>query len=87
MISEDQVFEQVKAVQAEHADSLMKLPNVIGVGIGYCRRKDSPIEEPALVVIVDHKVPVAQLAPIDIIPREIDGVPVEVREMGGFFSI
>ncbi len=87
MISEDQVFEQVKAVQAEHADSLMKLPNVIGVGIGYCRRKDSPIEEPGLVVIVDHKVPVAQLAEADIIPREIDGVQVEVRELGGFFSI
>lgn len=87
MITEDQAFEQVKAIQAEHADSLMRFPNVIGVGIGYCRRKDSPIEEPGLVVIVDHKVPVAQLADVDIIPREIDGVPVEVREMGGFFSI
>jgi hypothetical protein len=39
-------------------------------------------EEVAIVVLVRRKVPAAQLAPDDRIPQQIDGVPVDVQEVG-----
>jgi hypothetical protein len=35
-----------------------------------------------LVVMVRQKLPRSQLAPDDIIPREIEDVPVDVQEVG-----
>jgi len=36
----------------------------------------------ALVVMVSRKVPPHELAPQDILPREIEGIPVDVQEVG-----
>jgi hypothetical protein len=36
----------------------------------------------ALIVLVRQKVPISQLDPEDIIPRILDGVPVDVQEVG-----
>ncbi len=82
----DPTFEHIKAVQAQHAESLMELANVIGVAIGYRKRGGEHTEEAVLVVMVDFKVPKEDLDEADIIPREIDGVPVDVQEMGGMFT-
>ena len=37
-----------------------------------------------VIVMVDHKVPPGQLAANDLIPKQLDGVPVDVQETGGF---
>ena len=37
-----------------------------------------------LVVMVDSKVPLTDLRSADVIPNEIDGVPVDVQETGEF---
>jgi hypothetical protein len=36
--------------------------------------------------MVDQKVPASELAPEDLIPRELDGIPVDVQEMGVFYA-
>jgi hypothetical protein len=67
-----------RAYQAE----LMSKANVVGVGVGYRNRGGERTDEVALVVMVSQKLPREMLAPEDILPREIDGIQVDVQEVG-----
>lgn len=81
LISEEQM-EQLRAVKAKHESELMRKANVVGVGIGFRKRNQEMTEEPSIVVSVTHKVPCSMLDPEDIVPRELDGVPVSVQAVG-----
>jgi hypothetical protein len=74
-------LEAIRVRQAYEADLLAKA-NVLGVGVGMRRRRGESTEEVAVVVLVSRKIPAAQLAPRDVIPRQIEGVPVDVLEVG-----
>lgn len=74
--------EKIRRVRRAHEDELMSKANVVGVGIGYRNRGGEHTDEPALVVMVSKKVPRALLAPEDIIPHSLEGVPVDVQEVG-----
>jgi hypothetical protein len=50
--------------------------------VGLRRRAGAQSREVAIVVLVRQKVPRSQLAAEDIVPAEIDGVPVDVQEVG-----
>lgn len=39
-------------------------------------------KETVLVVMVRQKVPVDQLASVDVIPAEVGGIPVDVQQVG-----
>lgn len=73
---------RIQQVKQAYEEDLLRRANVIGVGIGYRHRQGEPTSEAALIVMVRRKVPRAELAPEDVIPRSIEGVPVDVREMG-----
>jgi len=75
-------YEEVKAVKEAHEAALMQKANVVGVGVGLRIRGGTYTDETAIVVMVTHKVPATELAPEDFIPAEIDGVPVDVQEVG-----
>lgn len=75
-------IEKIRAVKQAHEASLLSKANVVGVGIGLARRGPTWTQEMALIVLVRQKVPVSQLDPEDIIPRILDGVPVDVQEVG-----
>ncbi len=75
-------YEKAQAVKRVHEDELMGKANVVGVGVGLRQRGGVRTREVALVVMVRRKVPRAQLAPADVIPTEIEGVPVDVQEVG-----
>lgn len=75
-------YERARAVKRAHEDALMAKANVVGVGIGLKQRGGAAGGETALVVMVTRKVPTAQLAAKDVIPSELDGVPVDVQEVG-----
>lgn len=72
----------VQMVRQKYQKMLMSKANVVGVGIGLRRAGGRRTEELALVVMVRRKLPLEQLAPGDVIPTEIDGVPVDVKEVG-----
>jgi hypothetical protein len=55
---------------------------VVGVGVGLRHTGGQRTDQVAVVVMVDRKVPLAQLRPQDRLPSEIDGVPVDVKEVG-----
>lgn len=73
---------KIAAVQAQHAQDLMRYPNVVGVAPGFRTRGGQPVDEPCLVVYVERKVSASELSSAEILPTEIDGVPVDVVEVG-----
>ena len=77
-----EAFERARAVKEAYKDKLMSKANVVGVGVGLRQKEGMMAGTVALVVMVTHKVPLAQLAPDDIIPVEIEGVPVGVQAVG-----
>lgn len=60
--------------RAEQA--LLELPNVRGVAVGEREGR------PCVVVLVTRKLPEASLAPTERVPREVEGVPTDVLEVG-----
>ena len=75
-------FGEAQAVKQAHQAELMGKANVVGVGIGLRQQGGIQTGELAIVVMVRQKIPRAQLASADMIPTEIDGVPVDVQEVG-----
>ena len=75
-------YHQVKIVKDTYQEMLMAKAHVVGVGIGFAQRRFSVTNELALVVMVDEKVPAEDLDPEDVIPTELDGVPVDVQQTG-----
>lgn len=75
-------YAKAKEVMARHEQALLAKANVIGVGVGYLRRGGELTDTIGLVVMVRRKVPRAELAPEDFVPPEIEGVPVDVQEVG-----
>lgn len=66
----------VRAARAKHETRLMEMANVVGVGVG--RRGDRPV----LKVFVTHKVPDGELRPDQVVPKSVDGIDVDVEELG-----
>lgn len=64
------------AALARHEADLMRRANVVAVAPG---TSDGTA---CITVYVTHKVPAAQLAPEDLLPREVDGVRVVVTGSG-----
>ena len=75
----EQALEHARAVSRANADRLLAMANVVGVGVGY---RGGARQEVALVVMVKQKLPRAQLREQDLLPQEIEGIPVEVRVVG-----
>jgi hypothetical protein len=69
-------------VKEKHEPELLGKANVLGVGVGFRRRAGRPTGEICLIVMVRRKRPAHELAAGDLIPAEIDGVPVDVHEVG-----
>ncbi|WP_245769565.1 hypothetical protein [Streptomyces indicus] len=61
-----------------HEGRLMRLAHVTGVGIG----RDEDSGEDVIVVFVDRAVPRALLPAQDVVPDELEGVPVRVLAIG-----
>lgn len=82
MNEQQERIQRIQAVKSAHEAELLAKANVVGVGIGFRQQQQLRTDEVVLVVMVEKKVPSAQLAPEDVIPHQIDGVPVDVQESG-----
>jgi hypothetical protein len=78
-VSSDSALDRAREISRAHSDSLLAMPNVVAVGLGYL--EGSPTEL-TLVVMVEQKVPLSALTEDEIVPSELDGLPVEVRVVG-----
>jgi hypothetical protein len=82
MSDQQETIERIQAVKSAHEAELMAKANVVGVGIGFRQQQQTRTDDVVLVVLVEKKLPRSQLAPGDVIPSQIDGVPVDVQESG-----
>jgi hypothetical protein len=79
-------IEAIRAVKQTYESQLMRMANVVGVGIGFRTCQGVRTDNPALVVLVSRKLPPELLSPQERIPAELDGVPVDVQEVGQIYS-
>ena len=73
---------RVQAVRKKYEKRLLRKKNVVGVGVGLRQRAGELTDEVVLTVMVRQKQPAADLRRRDRIPAELDGVPVDVQEVG-----
>jgi len=74
-------IDRIRQVKQAYESQLLRLANVVGVGIGLRLQGGVRTENPALVVMVKKKLPADLLAQSDLIPSEIEGIPVDVQEV------
>ena len=74
--------ERLSDVKARHEGTLLRYPNVVGVASGIRTRAGKPTGESALLVFVQRKVPAGELGEGEVLPREVEGIPVDVVEAG-----
>ena len=73
---------EVKAIKEKYQTELLQKANVVGVAIGYREKAGQITDQIALTVMVKKKVPLSQLDARDVIPAEIEGVRIDVKEVG-----
>ena len=81
-MAQDEQTARATLVQQKYMEALLKLPHVVGVGIGFVKKDGGQTGQIGLVVMVDQKVSAQEVDPVDQIPKELDGVPVDVQEIG-----
>jgi len=81
-MSQNPDIQRAIEVKRRYEQSLMQRPNVVGVGIGFQTKLGQPTETVALIVNVTQKKPRTELLPADVIPGILEGVPVDVQEVG-----
>lgn len=74
--------QKIATIRARHEAELMRYPNVVGVAEGFRTKRGKPTSMPCLVVYVERKIPKSKLSKGEILPRKIEGVPVDVVEVG-----
>lgn len=78
----DEAAAEISAVMARHENELLAYPNVVGVAPGVRTAKGKVTGERCLVVFVSRKVPRSRLKKGEVLPRRIEGIPVDVVETG-----
>jgi hypothetical protein len=81
-MAQDAQTARATLVQNKYMEALLKLPHVVGVGIGFVKKDGVQSGEIGLVVMVDQKVSAQDVDPVDQVPKELDGVRVDVQEIG-----
>ena len=70
----------LQAVQKKHLDRLLAWPNVTAVDVNYKKINQKETDQLCLVIWVRNKKPLNEIAAEEILPREIDGFPIDVVE-------
>ena len=78
----DQAMQHALEVKRRHEQELLRKANVVAVGVGYCTRGGVMTKEVCIVVSVKNKEALSKLKPQDVIPAEIENIPVDVVETG-----
>jgi hypothetical protein len=79
-------LERAISIQQQNLRHLLTRSNVVGVGIGYKETGASLTDDLAVVINVARKLPLAQLAESDKVPRNLNGVKTDVVETGKFVA-
>jgi hypothetical protein len=75
-------LEAIQEIKKRHEHEFMSKKNVVGLGIGFKERGGTATEELSLVVFVSQKLADNALDLEDRLPESVEGVPVDVQEVG-----
>lgn len=78
----EEAIKRIQEVKQKREKEILSKANVVGVGVGLRQVNGKMTDIPALVVMVTQKKPPHELDPGDLLPDSIDGVPVDVQEVG-----
>jgi hypothetical protein len=81
-MSEIPEMNRVLAVKAKYEQELLRKKNVVGLGVGFRQRDGIFTDELVLTVMVRQKQPFSALRARDRVPTELEGVPIDVQEVG-----
>jgi len=76
------VEEKITKTKEKYVHELMKISGVVGVGIGKKIVAGKESDQLAIIVFVSKKLPKSQLKKASLIPESLEGVPVDVQEVG-----
>ncbi|MGH2620625.1 MAG: hypothetical protein ACRDHG_08665 [Anaerolineales bacterium] len=74
--------ETVSQVRERFKETLLRKPNVVGVGTGYKEIRGRRTTDLCVVALVRVKVPAAALAADELVPARVEGIPTDVVEVG-----
>lgn len=74
--------QDVTRAKEEHKETLLAMPNVVGVGVGFKVEGRTKTSELSVVALVRQKIPQAGLKPEAVVPRQVGGVSTDVIEVG-----
>ena len=80
-------IEEIRAIKDRHEAGLLKKKNVVGLGIGYKEVEGQETGLLSLVVLVKKKESPLRLDATGLIPSEIEGVPLDVKEVGEIVAL
>jgi len=86
-MTDSESIARAQQIKAKYEKALMRKHNVVGVGVGFRERGGQVTDTVCIVVSVREKLPPDQLAPQDVIPSELEGVPVDVKVTGAFRAL
>ncbi|MHA2403985.1 MAG: hypothetical protein ACXADH_13400 [Candidatus Kariarchaeaceae archaeon] len=75
-------MEEVQKVKKKYQDQLFKHKGVVGIGIGKKTVKGKETDDLAIIVSVELKVDEAELPEEDLLPEVLEGVPIDVQQVG-----
>jgi hypothetical protein len=75
-------YQRAEQVKQRYQAEILSKTNVIGVGVGLRSRGGVFTNEVAIIVMVSKKVVRTELPADEVLPTELDGVPVDVQEVG-----
>lgn len=87
MAGTDQQLARIAGLQKKYSDLLLRKKHVVGVSVGPARQNGKITGEFALVVVVDKKLPLHEVAPEDRIPALLEHVPVVVQQVGALEAL
>ncbi len=86
----DDAMQRAIAVQKKYEPLLLAVPGVIGVGVGSIHIEDQDTDEIGVIVMVDPTAkPITGEAATAVanLPGHLDGVAVQIQEIGPFTAI
>jgi hypothetical protein len=79
---QQKAYERAMLVLEARKEELLAKANVVGLGVGLKQVENQITNQIAIVVMVNHKRPSAELPPVEQIPSQIEGVDIDVQEVG-----
>jgi hypothetical protein len=75
-------YQRAEQIKLRYQEEILTKANVVGVGVGLRNRAGVFTNDVAIIVMVSKKYFRADLSAEDLLPVEIEGVPVDVQEVG-----